>query len=208
MVSPPFWFHCKASLADCKLHCQRLFHIRIADLPVLPSHGLVPDHRRLPPKVFKLAHLLTSAGVALALAGGIESGDSNNSNDASGRNLERIAIILFVVLYIFLCMVEVVSFVFRSRILDSERPIFLATSVSLPLLAPRLLFALLASYKVDETIFSSLSQGHTAVVMSAIFVTLPEFIIAAIILRAGFKVQSLAMRKRQMEQNTTKGLEA
>ena len=95
---------------------------------------------------------------------------------------------------------------FRIRVLDSERPIFQATSISLPLLAPRLLFALLASYKVDTDVFSSLSQGNTAVIVSAIFVTLPEFIIAAVILRAGFRVPSLARRRDEFKPNGTKAM--
>ena len=172
----------------------------VTDLHLPYSNKYLPDHRRVHPRVYKFAHLLTSVGVGLALAGAIELGDSSNGNDAQGRTLSRIAIILFVVLWIILFTLNTQSFAFQSRIVQSERPIFTATSTALLLIAPRLLFALLAVYQVDTRVFNSLSQGHTAVVVSAVFVTLPEFIIAAVILRAGFKVPCAALqRKHAME---------
>ncbi|KAJ9613459.1 hypothetical protein H2200_003401 [Cladophialophora chaetospira] len=171
----------------------------------------IPETRRVPPKVFKLVHLLTSAGIALAMAAAIQSsGDSTttSSHSTTGRDLERVAIIIFVVIYAVLCALGAQSFVYRSRVVDPERPIFKAACIAIPMLAPRLLFALLAAYQVDTRIFNSLSQGDSAVVVSAIFVTLPEFIIAAVILRAGFKVPSLAMQRAQMKQSTTETVEA
>lgn len=157
--------------------------------------------------LFRFAHLLTSAGIALAIAGAIESGDSTTSNDTSGRSLERIALILFAVLYVILFALYSQCFVYRARIIDSESPIFKALSIALPLLAPRLLFALLAAFQVATNIFNTLSQSTIPVVLSAIFVTLPEFIIAAVILRAGLTVPSLAQQRCQVEANRTKHAE-
>lgn len=142
------------------------------------------------------------------MVGGIELGNATNGKDGGARILQHVAIILFLVVYVILCMLNVQSFVFRMNIMEAEIPIFSATSITLPILFPRLLFAFLALYNVDTKVFSSLSQGNTAVIVSAIFVTLPEFIIAAVILRAGFKVPSLAQTRAETNSITTKTLEA
>ncbi len=150
----------------------------------------MPEHGRLPPLVFKLAHLLTSAAIGLAIAGAIGLGDSKNGNDPQARTLQRSAMIIFIVIFAFLCVTNIQLFLHKNIFegSDGDRPILIATSVSLPLLLCRLLFGVLAVYEVAPGIFSMLSQNTGAVLATAFMATLPEFIIAAVILRAGFKV--------------------
>ena len=133
----------------------------------------------------------------MAMVGGIQVGDSNDGNDPQGRTLQRVAILIFIVLFLGLSVVNFLTFRCRSHIMQSEQPILKATTVALPLLAPRLLFALLAVFQIESNVFSTISQGKASVIASAFMVTLPEFIIAAVVLTAGFKVPSLAESKAQ-----------
>ena len=153
----------------------------------------MPEHGRLPPRVFTIAHLLTTAAIALAIAGAIGLGDSKTGSDPTARILQRSAMIVFVVIFAFLCATNV-RVLMHKQIFDvdsGDRPILIATTISLPLLFCRLLFGVLAVYGVGPGIFSMLSQNTGAVIATAFMSTLPEFVIAAVVLRAGFRVPTL-----------------
>ena len=153
----------------------------------------MPEHGRLPARVFKIAHLLTSAAVALAIAGAVGLGDSKTGNDPTARNLQRSATIVFIVIFAFLCATDIHILLHKQifDVYDGDRPILIATTISLPLLLCRLLFGVLAVYEVATGVFSMLSQNTGAVIATALMSTLPEFIIVAAVLRAGFKVPTL-----------------
>ena len=164
-----------------------------------PSIQSMPDYRRLPTRAFKLAHLATSVGIGLAIAGAIQLGDSKTGNDPEGHTLQRAAMIIFNVIFAFLCITNVQVLLYRGSIPDSERPLLIATCVALPLLFSRLLFGVLAAFGVAPRVFSLISQNRNAVIATAVMATLPEFIIAAVILGTGFKVPRLEDYRGQVD---------
>lgn len=126
------------------------------------------------------------------MAGAIELGDSSTGNDPQGRALQRAGILIFTAILAGLFAMNANVFVHRSHIMQPERPIFRATTISLPLLFLRILFAILAVFNVDDGVFSMINQKTESVIATAFMVTLPEFIIAAVILTAGFRVPLMA----------------
>ena len=166
------------------------------------------DFSRISIRTFKLFHLATSAAIGLAMAGGIELGDSAGKNGSQGHTLQRAAMIIFIAIFIAIFIGHVHVVRHRQTIPDTEHSIVVAVTLSMPLLGCRLLCGVLAVFDVAPGTFSSISQKDATVIVTALMAVLPEFIIAAMILRAGFLVPRLESYRVQVNNKERTALEA
>jgi hypothetical protein len=136
--------------------------------------------------VFRLLHLATSAAIALAIVSATYLDDSQPGNDNEGGTLERAAVIIFISVFVGLVLVYAAIILHRDQVVTSERPLLIASGISLPLLAVRIIFPILAVFNIDPNVFSLQSSTTIAVVAQAMMVTIEEFVIVATFLAAGF----------------------
>jgi len=160
---------------------------------------LTSQYPLIPPRMFRLIHLPISAGIAVAIVGACYLGDSTTGNDSTGRTLQRAGIL---VLTGVLGLLAAINILFclphnRAQLGAGEKPILVATSISIPMLAIRLIFSLLVVFGVDPNVFSIVSQAPKSIVAEALMLMLEEFVIVVAYLTAGFMAPVLARKGTQ-----------
>ncbi|KAK4696221.1 hypothetical protein P7C71_g1666, partial [Lecanoromycetidae sp. Uapishka_2] len=137
--------------------------------------------------VLRLLHIPCVLGLVLAIIGGTRLSSSDPSTQSSGQSFEKGGGLLFAVVFIGLTALCIVTFSNFSELLWGERRIFLAIIASLPLLAVRLLYTILADFE-DNSTFSILDGNATVQLCMAV---IEEFIITILFLVAGVLAPSL-----------------
>lgn len=131
-------------------------------------------------------------GLLLAIIGGTRLSSSDASTQSSGEKFEKAGGLLFVAVFIALTGLCVLTFSSFSQLAWGEKRILLAIVASLPLLAVRLLYTILADFENNST-FSILDGNATVQLCMAV---IEEFIITIFLLVAGVLAPSLKDMQR------------
>jgi len=139
--------------------------------------------KRIPARFFQLTHLTTIIGLALAIAGGVESVPTNTASDIhTGQSLRKAGIILLLV--VFLASAAIAAFTIR-HIRDAwegDRKIAYAAVACLPFLLVRVIYSLCTAFANHSTIFNSQAPN---VYVQAFMQIVMEWIVWSIFLAAG-----------------------
>lgn len=125
--------------------------------------------------------------LVLSIVGGTRISSSDTSKHSSGETFEKAGIIIFLISYLAIVAFAVLTAVESRDLPWGEKRILYAVLASLPLLAVRLLYSLLADFKDDST-FNIINGNATVQLCMAI---IEEFIVTFFFLVAGLIAPAL-----------------
>lgn len=149
-----------------------------------------------PERLFRLSHLAMMAGIGLTIAGVVDVTDGNPANDHQGWTYRKAGMGIFIAI-LALVGLAISGIVARSRQLaPAERPLLIATAISLPLVIVRLIYSALVTFQYDPAVFNSTGTSTRAVAARVCMTTVVEFIVVALWLVAGFRIPRLPKQGR------------
>lgn len=140
-------------------------------------------------KLFLLANIPIVVGLIIAIIAGTKEFSTDLSTRNDGYTYGKIAILLLLLGFLILAAFTVVTMAKASHILEGERRLLVAALASLPFIAVRLLYSIIATFDNNSNVFTIFSSSNTPVIVQALMSTLMEFIVVAIYLAAGLLVR-------------------
>lgn len=134
-----------------------------------------------------MLHLPILLALVLAIIGGTRISSSDSSKHSSGESFEKAGAIIFLISYIAIVAFAILTMTESRSLPQGEKRILYAVLGSLPLLAVRLLYSLLADF-ADNSTFNILSGNATTQLCMAI---IEEFIVTCLFLLAGSMAPAL-----------------
>lgn len=134
-----------------------------------------------------MLHLPILLAFILAIIGGTRISSSDSSKHSSGESFEKAGVIIFLISYIAIVAFTMLTMTEARNLPQGEKRILYAVLASLPLLAVRLLYSLLADF-ADNSTFNILSGNATVQLCMAI---IEEFIVSCLFILAGFMAPAL-----------------
>ncbi|PYI01880.1 hypothetical protein BO78DRAFT_411112 [Aspergillus sclerotiicarbonarius CBS 121057] len=104
-------------------------------------------------KVVQLLHIPSLIALILSISGGTDQASSNTSDHAGGKTETRVGIIIFLGVYVVLCILWLTTVKDLSRMVSSQKRSVAVVLMALPLIACRLLYSLIGDF--------SNGQSHT-----------------------------------------------
>lgn len=132
-------------------------------------------------RIIQIAQLPTTIALVLCIAGGIDEVDSSASKIAHGRNLTKIGIIIFLVIYLILFALTTITMKDVGNAPRGEKRIYMVVVIALPFIAVRLLWSILSAFTHNSD-FSIMSGKPLVQLFMA---TLEEFIVVVFYTLAG-----------------------
>ncbi|OJJ78197.1 hypothetical protein ASPBRDRAFT_113863 [Aspergillus brasiliensis CBS 101740] len=112
-------------------------------------------------KIVQLLHIPALIALVLSISGGTDQFSSNVSDHSSGKTETRLGIILFLAIYIVLCILWLTTVKDLSRMVPSQKRIVGVVLIALPLIACRLLYSLIADFSNSRQF--SLVDGNVTI---------------------------------------------
>ncbi|PYH92966.1 hypothetical protein BO71DRAFT_485009 [Aspergillus ellipticus CBS 707.79] len=125
-------------------------------------------------RIVQLLHIPSLIALILAISGGTDQASSNVSEHAGGKTKTRVAIILFLAIYIATCILWSISLNDIHIMVSSQRRIYRVVAVALPLIAVRLLYSLIGDFGDGSSRFS-IVDGSVAIRLC--MATIEEFLV-------------------------------
>ncbi|KAE8441871.1 hypothetical protein EG329_004226 [Mollisiaceae sp. DMI_Dod_QoI] len=101
-------------------------------------------------RIIQIAALPTMIALALAIVGGTDEADSDASDISNGKKYTKIAVILFLAIYLLLCALTIITMKDVGNAPRGDKRIYFAVLGALPLLAVRLLYSILAAFSNNK----------------------------------------------------------
>jgi hypothetical protein len=141
------------------------------------------------PNAFRIVHLATIAGLALAIAGGVQSNPTNSQDTInSGLNLRKGGAILFLLSFLAQAFIACLSLVRISHAWEGDRKIIHAAVASLPFLSIRMIYLLFVNFDSSSKLFSPYASN---IYVQAFMQICMEFIVFILFVSAGLASPSL-----------------
>ena len=134
-----------------------------------------------------MLHIPILLALILSIVGGTRISSSDSSNFSSGETFEKAGVIIFLISYLAIVGFAILTTAEFSNLPRGEKRILYAVLASLPLLAVRLLYSLLADFEDNHT-FNIVDGNATVQLCMAI---IEEFIITFFFLVSGFVAPAL-----------------
>ncbi|CAI7630901.1 unnamed protein product [Penicillium glandicola] len=124
-------------------------------------------------KTVQLLHLPALIALILAISGGTDQASSNISDHASGKTKTRVAIILFLAIYLAACTLWTITVRDIGLMVSSQKRIFFCVLLALPFIAVRVLYSLIGDFGNHPQF--SVVDGDTRIQL--VMATLEEFVV-------------------------------
>ncbi|KAL9607983.1 MAG: hypothetical protein Q9167_007155 [Letrouitia subvulpina] len=151
----------------------------------------------IPAFIFNLLHIPIIIATAIAAYGSVKLYSEDVSKHEKGRNLCRVGIVIFLLVFIFFVLLNAYTFLRSSSVRPGENRILLATGASLPFIAVRIVYTLLAFFVTGSNTFS-LRNGSIAV--QAAMSVAEEWVTVILYLAAGILAPKIAREDVRVEQ--------
>jgi hypothetical protein len=138
-------------------------------------------------KQFRLIQLLITIGLILAIAGGT-SGSTNSNGTPQVATTSKVAIALYIVAFVAIVLVWVVSMAGLSVVPSAERRVAFAVLIALPFVLVRLVYSACVVF-LHSHLFNLVNGS---VVVNAVMAVATEFIVVGIYLLLGFFISTLS----------------
>ncbi|KAB8295932.1 hypothetical protein EYC80_008752 [Monilinia laxa] len=139
------------------------------------------------PRSLKLIEVFTLVGLILGIIGGINASDSYTTTGRWVPGTEsKVSNILFIVSYVALLVITILTSFSISNAENGERRILLAIAIALPFLFVRLLYSILSTFVAHSTKFNSFTGSVTILLCVAL---LEELVIVVIYLGIGMTLK-------------------
>ncbi|KFY57235.1 hypothetical protein V496_06509 [Pseudogymnoascus sp. VKM F-4515 (FW-2607)] len=135
-------------------------------------------------RIIQIAQLPTMIALILCIVGGTDEASSDASSRSEGPKYFKIGIAIFVVIYVLLVALTLITARDVHRALAGERRVYVAVAVALPFIAVRLLYSILAVFTSFKA-FSSI-DGNTAVELC--MALLEEFVVVLMYTAVGLTI--------------------
>jgi hypothetical protein len=144
----------------------------------VPSVGIYSKHatansRRS--RCIQLLHIPALISLILSIAGGTDQFSSDVSEHASGKTETRAGIILFLLVYLCIFLLCMITFSDFGVMVKSQRRIFVCVLLSLPLIGVRLLYSLIGDF--DNNADNPFSMINGNVTIRLVMATIEEFLV-------------------------------
>ncbi|KAI5456031.1 hypothetical protein BGZ63DRAFT_418066 [Mariannaea sp. PMI_226] len=146
----------------------------------------VRNHPIFTIKHFRLTQLLITLSLILSIVGGT-SGSTSSNGTVKPATTSKVAIILFILSFVAMMGMLIVSFGYLSSVPAKERRIVMAVGVAAPFISVRLLYSVLAVFLSNKTF--SVVGGSVAV--RAAMAVVEEFIVVLDYLIVGYTLDRL-----------------
>lgn len=127
-------------------------------------------------RIIQIAQLPTVLALILCIVGGVDQADSSPSEIVTGKKYTKAGVILFLVIYLLLLALAIITAKDVGNGPDSERRVYFAVLVALPFLGERVLWSLLSAFSTNPS-FSTTNGNHWVQFGMA---TLEEFVVVAL----------------------------
>ncbi|CRL26808.1 unnamed protein product [Penicillium camemberti] len=124
-------------------------------------------------KTVQLLHLPALIALILAISGGTDQASSNISDHASGKTKTRVAVILFLAIYVAACTLWAITVRDIGLMIPSQNRIFFCVLIALPFIAIRILYSLISDFGDNHQF--SLVDGDARIQL--VMATLEEFVV-------------------------------
>lgn len=183
-----------SSLIETSLICYSigLSPLLLALLGIIKRINVGMRDHQFPSNFIQLIHLPVVAALALGIVGGIDLFASSTSSRNTGITLTEASIIIFLVSFVALAAITVVTFTHLRSVVDEEKRLLFAALASIPFLIVRLTYSIVANFDRSSTIFSITATQNTAVIVQAIMSLAMEFIVVSLYLVAGFTTPAVS----------------
>jgi hypothetical protein len=131
--------------------------------------------------LLRLLHLPCSLAIVLCIVGGVRQSNSDPKVQASGKTNAKIGVIIFLLAFVQIAILALITFPHARKIPTAQRRIIHAVVLALPLLAIRLLYTILANFSTYSTF--STTHGNPCVQLGMAIIE--EIIIIVVYLAAG-----------------------
>ena len=128
-----------------------------------------------------MLHIPILLALILSIIGGTRISSSDSSKVSSGHSLEKGGAIIFLISYLAIVAFAIFTFAELRNLPEGEKRILYAVLASLPLLAVRLLYSLLADFE-DNSTFNIVDGNATVQLCMAI---IEEFVVTLFFLASG-----------------------
>jgi hypothetical protein len=154
-------------------------------LGLLDRVNIGMDGYGLSPRIFRVLHLPSLAGLILSIIGSTNVFSSDPSDVSTGFTELKAAVCLFLVVFSADVLIAGFSFLRIAHVQSGDRCILFAVVAALPFMAVRMVFSLLCIFANDPKWFSSWSLERTAIILHGFMGVLMEAIIVTIFICAG-----------------------
>ena len=179
------------TLIECSITCYGigLSPLLLALLGILQRLHEGMKGRGLGSRQIRLVSIPLLVGLILGIVAGTKEYSSDPSTRSEGEHLQEAAVLLFLLGYLLLAGITLLTVTKKNHILDGEQRLLAAAVVSLPFLLVRIIWSIIAAFDHNSNTFSLLSTSNTSVVVWAIMSVLMEFIVVILFLAAGIFVR-------------------
>ena len=150
-----------------------------------------------PHGLFKLIHILSLAGLVLAIVGGINEGTPTATTSTTGEHLMRAASILFMTMCGALAFISVRTWIYRAIVLLPERKLLYAGLLALPWLFVRIAYSIIVAFANPESPFFYRNVG---VYPKAFMQFLPEAVVVILFIIAGMLTPRMQRPENKVEE--------
>lgn len=137
-------------------------------------------------RTIQIAQLPTMIALILCVVGGLDEADSDASDISEGKKLTKIGVAIFLVVYLLLFALVVITMKDVGNAPRGEKRIYFAVLGALPLLAIRLLWSILATFGNNK----DFSLNSSKPLIQLFMAVLEEFVIVCFYTLAGLTVSS------------------
>lgn len=160
-------------------HIRSSSNIASSGLIGLVTKRADADSRRS--RVIQIAQLPTMIALILCIVGGTDEASSTASDISEGKKLTKIGIIIFLIIYLVLFALVVITMKDVGNAPRGEKRIYFAVMGALPLLAIRLLWSILATFSNNK----DFSLNSSKPLIQLFMAVLEEFVIVCFYILAG-----------------------
>lgn len=148
--------------------------------------------KKTPESAFIAHHLATLAGLALAIAGGVEAMSTDSASDVTtGIALRKAGAIVLMVVFLIAAAYSIYLFTRRSLAWHGDRKMLYAVNAALPFILIRAIYLILVAFDSKSKTFNGQQPNVFA---QAFLQVVMEFIAFAIFIAAGLTSPSVSTR--------------
>lgn len=135
-------------------------------------------------RIIQIAQLPTTIGLILCIVGGTDEASSNPSDRKNGPTYFKIGIAIFIIIYILLVTLTIITARDMRRTRYEENRIYTAVVIALPFIAVRMLYSVISVFTNSKT-FSAVSGSPVVELCMALA---EEFVVVVTYTAAGLLI--------------------
>ncbi|KAL8629278.1 hypothetical protein Q9189_005018 [Teloschistes chrysophthalmus] len=138
-------------------------------------------------RVIRFLHIPNLLALIFSIVGGTRLSSNDPSRQSQGRDLAKVGIVLFLVVFIISCAIAILTFLEKSSIPQGERRLLFGVLVALPFIFVRILYSIMADF-INNSTFKIYGGNATVQLCMAV---IEEMIATIILIAVGLTASSI-----------------